>query len=267
MKLTNEQLKSFKKQIFSAESLEKSSFLKGLNSYIYLYCEITEDHKRNPIYIGKGKSDRCLSHLSDLDNLSSTKTKKIRYLLNENKLGIDILAHGLDEKTALAIESACINLMGIDNLENLLRGHGENHKRYSLNELFNIKTRKKVRVRPEHSGVAILINKDYKPTFGALETFEITRGIWPQSQKTISKDAKYAYATFGGVVKEIYEIHSWVPAGTQQYFTIEHSKERLKKCTCEFIGKIASDEIRDLYLEKILVRERSYGNTFIPVGN
>ena len=112
-----------------------------------------------------------------------------------------------------------------------------------------------------------LINKDYKPTFGALETFEITRGIWPQSQRTISKDAKYAYATFGGVVKEIYEIHSWVPAGTQQYFTIKHSNERLKNCTCEFIGKIASDEIRDLYLEKILVRERSYGNTFIPVGN
>ena len=63
--------------------------------------------------------------------------------------------------------------MGIDNLENLVRGHGENHKRYSLNELFNIKTRKAVRVRPEHRGVAILINKDYKPTFGALETFEI----------------------------------------------------------------------------------------------
>ena len=86
MTLTNEQINSFKKQIFSAQGFEKSSFFKGLNSYIYLYCEITEDKKRNPIYIGKGKSDRCLSHLSDLDNLSSTKTRKIRYLLSENKL-------------------------------------------------------------------------------------------------------------------------------------------------------------------------------------
>ena len=119
MNHNNEQNNSFKKQIFSAQGFEKSSFFKGLNSYVYLYCEITEDNKRNPIYIGKGKSDRCLSHLSDLDNLSSKKTKKIRYLLSENKLGIDILAHGLDEKTALAIESACIDLMGIDNLENL----------------------------------------------------------------------------------------------------------------------------------------------------
>ena len=266
MKLTNEQINSYKKQIFAYEGFERSTFFKDLNSYVYLYCEITEDNKRIPIYIGKGKSDRCLSHLSDLNDLSSIKTRKIRYLLSENKLSIDILSHDLDEKTALAIESACIDLMGIDNLENLLRGHGENHKRYSLNELFNIKTRKSVTVLPEHRGVAILINKDYKPTFGALETFEITRGIWPQSQKTISKDAKYAYATFGGVVKEIYEIHSWVQAGTQQYFTVEHSKERLENCTCEFIGKIASDELRNLYLGKILVRERSYGNTFIPVG-
>ena len=75
MNLTNEQKNSFKKQIFSAEGFEKSSFLKGLNSYVYLYCEITEDNKRNPIYIGKGKSDRCLSHLSDLNDLSSIKTR------------------------------------------------------------------------------------------------------------------------------------------------------------------------------------------------
>ena len=267
MKPFKEKVTEFKKQIFNLDGSERSTFFKDLKSYIYLYCEITEDNKRIPIYIGKGKSDRFFSHLNDLDDLSLLKIRRIRYLLSENKLGIDILVHGLDEKTALAIESACIDLVGIDNLENLVRGHGENHKRYSLTELVNIKTRKAVRVRPEHRGVAILINKDYKPTFGALETFEITRGIWPQSQKTISKDAKYAYATFGGVVKEIYEIHSWVPAGTQQYFTIKHSNERLKNCTCEFIGKIASDEIRDLYLEKILVRERSYGNTFIPVGN
>ena len=92
MNHNNEPKNSFIKQIFSAEGFEKSSFLKGLNSYVYLYCEITEDNKRKPIYIGKGKSDRCLSHLSDLDNISSIKSKKIRYLLSENKLGIDILA-------------------------------------------------------------------------------------------------------------------------------------------------------------------------------
>ena len=77
MKLTNEQINSYKKQIFAYEGFERSTFFKDLNSYVYLYCEITEDNKRIPIYIGKGKSDRCLSHLSDLNDLSSKKTRKI----------------------------------------------------------------------------------------------------------------------------------------------------------------------------------------------
>jgi len=55
--------------------------------------------------------------------------------------------------------------------------------------------------------------------------------------KTISGDAKYAYATFKGVVKEVYEIHSWVPAGTQEYFTRNLDPERLVKARWEFVGK------------------------------
>ena len=38
-------------------------------------------------------------------------------------------------------------------------------------------TEKTVKVHHDHRGVAILINKHYKPTFGDLEIFEITRGI------------------------------------------------------------------------------------------
>ena len=114
MKPITKKVIEFKKLILNLEGSERSTFFKDLNSYVYLYCEITEDKKRIPIYIGKGKSDRCLSHLADLDDHSSIKTRKIRYLLNENKLGIDILAHGLNEKTALAIESACIDLYRLD---------------------------------------------------------------------------------------------------------------------------------------------------------
>ena len=46
---------------------------------------------------------------------------------------------------------------------------------------------------------------------------------------TVSGDSKYAYATFKRVVKEVYEIHSWVPAGTQEYFTRELDPEILSK--------------------------------------
>ena len=121
-------------------------------------------------------------------------------------------------------------------------------------------------VLPQHKGVAILINKDYKPHFNALELFEITRGIWPKGMKTISGDSKYAYATFNGKVVEVYEIYCWVPAGSQEYFTRSLDPLRLATCKWEFVGKKANKDVRELYVGKYINKIRSFGNTFIPVG-
>ena len=69
------------------------------------------------------------------------------------------------------------------------------------------------------------------------------------------------------LIKEIYEIYEWVPAGTQEYFTRELNPERLAKCPWEFVGRKAPIELRELYIGKIIKKNRSYGNTFIPVGH
>lgn len=255
-----------KKQFLPLTGNERKKFLKDLKTYVYVYCKISDDNKRNPIYIGKGKLDRCLQHLNNLSGLDTVKKRKIFEAVSENRLGIDILAYGLDDPTALSVESACIDLMGISNLTNAVRGKGTNVKRMPLQELSNLLTENKIEVAPEHQGVAILINRDYRPWFGDLELFEYTRGIWPSRMKSLSKNAKFAYATFQGVVKEVYEIHSWVPAGTQQYFTRELTPERLAASRWEFVGRKASNEIREIYIGKILDKPRSYGNPFIKVG-
>ena len=139
-------IEKLKNKLLPLSGNERSKFLKDLKSYVYVYCEISDDNKRLPIYIGKGKSDRCFSHLNNLDDLSKSKNKKIHSLMEEDRLGIDILAYGLEEKTALTVESACIDLMNIDNLTNVVRGHGDNVKRVSLNELTNLIMEKTVQV-------------------------------------------------------------------------------------------------------------------------
>lgn len=257
-----------KSKLFPLKGNEKSKFLKDLKSYVYVYCEIDDDNRRLPIYVGKGKSDRFFSHLANLEDQSIKKNIKIRNLINDNKLGIDILAYGLTDKDALSIESACIDLMGIENLENVVRGKGKNIKRIPLNELANLLTDKSVKVDKNDRGVAILINRDYKPTFSDLETFEITRGIWSKKLVSICQkhDVKLAYATFNGVVKDIYSIYSWVPAGTQEYFTRSLDPMRLKTARWEFVGKKAPENIREKYIGKIIDRDRSYGDPFILVG-
>ena len=244
--------------------LYPSSFFNKLKSYVYAYCEINEENRRIPIYIGKGKGNRCLSHLTNLDQKIDSKSKKILELKNKNKLGIDIIAYNLDDKTSFIVESACIDLMGIENLTNLVKGKGDNVKRTPLDELMNIILDKPVKIQKEHSGVGILINRDYKPNFGDLETFEITRGIWRKNLVTIAGEAKYAYALYHGVVKEIYEIHDWVKAGTQEYFT-RKLDPTIKKDRFEFVGKIAPQYLRDKYKGKLIEKNRSYGNSFIKI--
>ena len=154
--------------------------------------------------------------------------------------------------------------MGIENLTNLVKGKGDNVKRTPLDELMNIILDKPVKIQKEHSGVGILINRDYKPNFGDLETFEITRGIWRKNLVTIASEAKYAYALYHGVVKEIYEIHDWVKAGTQEYFTRKLDPS-IKKDRFEFVGKIAPQDLRDKYKGKLIEKNRSYGNSFIKI--
>ena len=202
-----------KEKLLPIKGNRRSKFFRELKSYVYVYCEITDENKRLPIYIGKGKSARFFSHLNNLENDSNRKNKKIIELIKEKKLGIDILAYGLDDKTALSVESACIDLMGIHNLANIVRGHGDNIKRVSLKELTSLITKQTVKVKKEHRGVSILINRDYKPTFGDIELFEITRGIWSKKMVTISRDALYAYATFKGVVKASSPATTWSSGG------------------------------------------------------
>ena len=78
--------------------------------------------------------------------------------------------------------------------------------------------------------------------------------------------SKYAYATYKGVVKDIYEIHSWVPAGTQEYFTRTLDEKRLATNRWEFVGRKAPEELCELYIGKIIEKKRSFGSSFIRVG-
>ena len=263
-------INKLKSKLLPLRGSERTKFLRDLKSYVYVYCEIDDENRRIPIYIGKGKDDRFFSHLKGIDEPIKDKTIKINNLLKENKLGIDILAHGLTNKEAELVESACIDLMGVDNLENLVRGKGDNVKRVPLNELAHIVAGKTVKVKPEHRGVAILINKGWKPNFGYMETFESTRGIWIKKMKTAceKRDTKLAYATFNGVVKDVYTIHSWVPAGTQAYFTRPDilSSERIKSARWEFVGTRAPVEICERYVGKIIEKDRSYGDPWVFVG-
>ncbi|MEW2741473.1 hypothetical protein ABZ131_20135 [Providencia rettgeri] len=252
--------------------------LSKLKFYVYALCEVN-GNTRIPFYIGKGKGSRCLTHITDAlsgvdENLSSedSKNKKfetIRDLDKNNRLGIDILCHGLESEMAFTVETTCIDLVGMEGLTNKVKGKTTSKDeeilrqgRLTLEEAASIYSQQDTTISAKHAGLAFILNKLYRFNMSELELFEATRGVW-RNPPHKDESLRYAYAIYNNIIKEVYKIHSWIPAGTQQYFTrnVAHASGRW-----EFVGRKADEEIRRLYVGKTINRDRSYGTPFVKVG-
>lgn len=208
--------------------------------YVYLY--IDPDTER-PFYVGKGQNGRALSHLSE--QAESRKCERIAELRAAGKQPrIDILAHGLrDEETALRIEAAVIDLCGLDALTNAVRGwRSLQLGRVSLDELTTYYGAKPVAVNVP--ALLIRINRLYRHNMSETELYEATRGVWKIGER--SAKARYAFAVFEGVVREVYEIQSWHPAASTAYTTRDAAK-LTRDGRREFSGCVAK-EIRNRYV-------------------
>ena len=92
--------------MFNPEVIEK------IKSYVYLY---SDPDTEEIFYIGKGKGNRCFSHLHEeleLD-LESNKLQKIQQLKEQNKQPlIELLRYGLTDNEASLVEASWIDFIG-----------------------------------------------------------------------------------------------------------------------------------------------------------
>lgn len=211
-----------------------------LGYYVYLY---SDPRNGKPFYVGKGQGQRVLAHL--YEEGESKKIQILKELAQEGlKPQIDVLAHALnDEETALRIEAAVIDLLGLDGLTNAMRGwRSVQLGRVSLPELvtYYAATPRDI----DDPVLLIRINRLYRHHMSPKELYEVTRGVWKLGKRR--ENAKYAFAVFEGVVREVYEIDTWHPAGSTPYET--RTKEDIDyPDRWEFVGVIASKEIREKY--------------------
>lgn len=174
-----------------------------LGYYVYLYVD---PRNERPFYVGKGQGVRALSHLSE--EAESRKCARIAELRAEGQAPrIDILTHGLrDEETAFRIEAAIIDLFGLDALTNEVRGwRSLQLGRLPLSDLTMYYAAKPVTV--EVPALLIRINRLYRHNMPTQELYEVTRGVWKVGTRCAK--ARYAFAVFEGLVREVYEIESW----------------------------------------------------------
>jgi hypothetical protein len=91
----------------------------------------------------------------------------------------------------------------------------------------------------------IRINQLYRPNMSAHALYEATRGVWRLGPRC--EGAKLALAVFDGIVREAYEIDEWHAAGTTSYTSRDMTDLRIPGRR-EFVGRVASNSVRDRYV-------------------
>jgi len=220
-----------------------------LGHYVYLYVNPFDG---KIFYVGKGQKDRVISHLDDTE-----ESKKVRMIKKIRQAGkeplIEILAHQLpSESAALRIEAAVIDTIGLENLTNNNEGwHWDVPGRDTLEAMIALYEAKPVKI--VDPVILIRINRKYYSTMSADELYEVTRGIWKVAPKR--NKARFAFAVYKQVVREVYAIQNWFPAGTTPY-SYRDGKADAKKHPgrWEFTGTLADEEIRKKYINKSVAK-------------
>ena len=114
-----------------------------------------------------------------------------------------------------------------------------------------------MKTRITEPAIAININRTYSLVENGTELYDYTRGIWKVDRERAAK-AEIALAVYKGEIVEVYKIVSWHPAVSTEYRSTRDFLGTDPQGRSEFIGGVATDEIRDKYIGKRLDR-RSYG--------
>ena len=214
--------------------------IKNLGHYVYLYVDPRDEAV---FYVGKGSGSRCLVHLSEEGE--TEKNQRIAAIRDSGfKPRIDILVHGLpDAAAALQVEAAVIDLFGRDQLTNRVRGwNSEAFGRMELKEIAALYDPQPVNIA--EPALLIRINQLFHFGMTPIELYDATRGIWKVGPDR--SEVQLAFAVFHGIVREVYQVAQWLPAGS----TFSTRDEDL--CDAErweFVGAVAEDAVREKYID------------------
>lgn len=220
-------------------------FSKAVCEKIGYYVYILKDPRTSTIfYVGKGTGSRVFQHVEGalLSPLMSDKLNLIREIHNEGfTVEHYILRHGLTQDQSYEIESACIDLLGLDYLTNAVKGHNSWERGLkTVNEINQHYDAKIIEI--VEPTIIININKLYKRFMTDYELYEVTKQAWKLGTK--KNQANYVVASYRGLVREVYKIDNWYSIGNRSGFN----------------GIIADEEIRGKYKDQSLENYIKKGN-------
>jgi hypothetical protein len=193
-----------------------------LGNYVYALV----DPRDNEIfYVGKAKANnRAVQHLLKSSKDENEKRKQIDDIRSCGlEPRVEILRYRLDsEQSALEVEAAIIDAIGLHKLTNSVRGHDVERGRLTLNEAVRMYDSQPVDISSISEPLALFfIHNTYHPTIPAVDLYNATRQFWYNYRKaarTRLSSGLYthnvALAIVYGVVVAAYTIDQWHPGGT-----------------------------------------------------
>lgn len=212
-----------------------NKFPKSVIEKIGYYVYVLIDPKTDQVfYVGKGKGNRIFSHINGAISspLESDKLNKIRSIQSKGlQIKHKIVRHGLTEKESLEVEASLIDFIGIQQLTNLVHGHhSDNRGLMNITEVIAQYNAPKIAIKVP--AILIVVNKLFKHGMSDEELYEITCGNWVLGERR--NKAKFAFAVYNGVIRQVYEIQKWKPVFARR-------KEQKTQQRWKFEGFIAKD--------------------------
>ena len=206
------------------------SVIERIQFYVYA---LSDPRTKKVFYIGKGAGNRVFAHVNEAleQPTESDKLATIRSIAGSGRnVRYEIIRHGMSEEQALEVEAALIDFVGLPRLTNKVIGQGTDDRgRMSIVDI--IATYRSEPVTITEPSILIIINRYYERGIGAERLYEVTRGNWVLGERR--NKARYAFAVYRGLIREVYETHSWRRATAR-------SSEQRTRTRWRFTGSVAN---------------------------
>jgi uncharacterized protein len=196
-------------------------FSNKTKEHLQFYVYGLVDPRDNKIfYVGKAAANnRAFDHLkaSASESRKSSRIAEIRAAKRQPR--VEVLRYGLEsEGVALEVEAAIIDALGLENLTNVVRGHGVERGRMLAQEVERLHGSERVKVSTIHKRYMLFyIHNTYSPTLSEQEIYDCVRQFWHGVSARNRSDPSLYPVGLGvveGVVVRAYSIAAWFPAGT-----------------------------------------------------
>lgn len=225
----------------------------------YVY-RLIDPRNGETFYVGKGTGNRVFAHIHTEENLEGSPIKnKFERIHQIHLSGLDVLhvihRHGMNEETALQVESALID--AYPGLTNIIGGLGSNEVGpMHVQEIMTLYCAKPAEF--EHKAILISVNRSANDK----SLYNSTRFAW-KINKTRAEKAEVILAVWYGLIVGAFIATEWLEATSKnfpEFVDAPDSSDRFG-----FIGKEAPKEIQSLYIGKRVPDEYRKSGSANPI--